>query len=456
MELKKVIFALAFSGVLIAPNFAVAQVQPVPEPDDIALNTDAFQDSFYEALKQKGIENYDRAVEALEKCQTMQPNNPVVFFELGKNYLKMKRYDQAYKAFEKASQLDPTNRWYVAGMYDVTYETKDYNKSIMIVEKLIPFKKEYKEDLVSLYMNTQQFDKALDLINQLNDEVGKSEIRDNYKAQILQDAKYQGPEKANLIDQIKKNPKDESNYISLIFLYSESNQEEKALEVARQLEKEIPTSDWAQVSLFKFHLNNGDGNAAVKAMNTVLDSKKIDSKIKHRILNEFLIFALDKPKYDTALENAIGYFANDKTVEVPKELGKFYQNKKMWDKAIKYYGIQVDKHPDDVESAMLLLQAYTEKADFTSLAKRADAMIELFPLQPQFYYYSGLAHNQLKEFKKAKDTIEAGIDYLVSDADLEINMNIQLGEAYSGLGDQKKKEQYFIKADKLIQQQKKK
>jgi tetratricopeptide (TPR) repeat protein len=105
---------------------------------------------------------------------------------------------------------------------------------------------------------------------------------------------------------------------------------------------------------------------------------------------------------------------------------------------------------------MLLLQAYTEKADFTSLAKRADAMIELFPLQPQFYYYSGLAHNQLKEFKKAKDTIEAGIDYLVSDADLEINMNIQLGEAYSGLGDQKKKEQYFIKADKLIQQQKKK
>jgi hypothetical protein len=79
MELKKVIFALAFSGVLIAPNFAVAQVQPVPEPDDIALNTDAFQDSFYEALKQKGIENYDRAVEALEKCQTMQPNNPVVF-----------------------------------------------------------------------------------------------------------------------------------------------------------------------------------------------------------------------------------------------------------------------------------------------------------------------------------------------------------------------------------------
>lgn len=445
---------MVFAGIVSMPGLAVGQIQP-QEPEDIALNTDAFQDSFYEALKQKGIENYDRAVTALDKCLQLQPNNPVIHFELGKNYLKMKQYQRAYESFEKASQLDPKNRWYFAGMYDVCYETKDYNKAIAIVEKLIPFKKEYKEDLVSLYMNTQQFDKALDLINELNDQVGKSEIRDNYKAQILQDAKYQGPEKANLLEQIKKNPKEESNYISLIFLYSESNQEEKAMEVAKQLEKEIPTSDWAQVSLFKFHLNNGDGDAAVKSMNLVLDSKKIDGKIKHRILNEFLIFAIDKPKYDKDLEKAIGYFANDKSVEVPKELGKFYQNKKMWDKAAKYYGMQLDSHPDDVESAMLLLQALTEKADFATLAKKSDAMLELFPMQPQFYYYSGLAHNQLGDFKKAKETLEAGMDYLVSDTDLEINMNIQLGEAYAGLGDQKKKEQYFVKAEKLIQQKKK-
>lgn len=445
-----------FSGMSFMPNITMAQVQPQTEPEDIALNTDEFQTSFYESLREKGIENYDRAVIALEKCLKLQPNNPVVHFELGKNYLKLKQYKKSYDAFEKASQLDPTNRWYFAGMYDVCYETQDYNQAITIVNKLVEFKKEYKEDLVSLYMNTQQFDKALDLINELNDQVGKSEIRDNYKAQILQNAKYQGPEKANLLDQIKKNPKEESNYISLIFLYSESGQEEKAMEVAKMLEKEIPTSDWAQVSLFKFHLNNNDGDKAVKAMDAVLDSKKIDNKIKHRVLNEFLIFAIDKPKYDADLEKAIGYFANDKTVEVPKELGKFYQNKKMWDKAAKYYDIQLKSHPDDVETALLLLQAYTEKADFITLAERADDLIELYPLQPQFYYYSGLAHNQLKEFKKAKDTIEAGMDYVVGDVDLEINLNIQLGEAYSGLGDSKKKEAYFTKADQLIKQKKKK
>ena len=41
---------------------------------------------------------------------------------------------------------------------------------------------------------------------------------------------------------------------------------------------------------------------------------------------------------------------------------------------------------------------------------------------------------------------------LVDDKVLEINFNIQLGEAYFGLGDEKNKELYFAKADKLLKQ----
>ena len=154
---------------------------------------------------------------------------------MGKNYLASKQYVNAYSFFEKATQINPKNMWFWVGMYDVCYETKDYPQAIVIVTKLVEFKKEYKEDLVSLYMNTQQFEKALLLINELNETVGKSDLRDNYKAQILRESKYQTLEKEDLIVQIKKFPKEESNYISLIYLYSESNQDEKASEVAKKL-----------------------------------------------------------------------------------------------------------------------------------------------------------------------------------------------------------------------------
>lgn len=444
--MKKSIFLAILLGMFFIPNTFWAQI----EPEDIAIDSDAFQDHFYEALKQKGIENYDKAIESLEKCIEIQPNNAALFFELGKNYYNQKKYKDAYDNFEKATQIDSKNRWAWVGMYDVCYDTRDYNQAIIIVQKLIEFKEEYKDDLTSLYMNTQQYDKALTLINELNDKFGKSEQRDIYKSQILQDAKYQGPEKNNLLEQIKKNPKEESNYIELISIYSKSNQEEKALEIAKQLEKEIPTSDWAQVSLFKFHLNNNDGDKAVASMNKVFASDKIDKKIKHRILNEFLIFTQKNPNYSNELSKAISYFENDKEVKVAKEIGKFYVNKKDWPNAVKYFEMHLKSNADDVETGLLLMQSYVEKADFATLLVKSEEWIQLFPTQPQFYYYQGLGYNQNKEYKKAKDILEMGMDYLVDDVATEINFNIQLGEAYHGLGDEKKKEIYFTKANELL------
>ena len=450
--MKKIVLYSFFFGMFFIPNVLLAQT----EPEDVATVSDEFENHYYESLKQKGIENYDKAIEALEKCKNIQPENPIVFFELGKNYLSQKKYKDAYDNFEKVTKIDPKNRWAWVGMYDVCYDTRDFNQAIIIVQKLVEFKPDYREDLVSLYMNTQQFDKALDLINELNETVGKSEKRELYKADILRDSKYQGSEKANLIDKIKKNPKDEANYIALIYMYSQSNQEEKALEIAKQLEKEIPTSDWAQVSLFKFHINNNDGDKAVKSMNTVLASDKIDKKIKHRILNEFLIFSKNNPQYDKDLDKAIGYFDNDKEVKVAKEIAKFYQSKKDWNKAIKYYEMHLKNATDDMETILLLMQAYTENLQFDKLAKVSEEQLQLFPTQPQLYYYNGLANNQLKIYKKAKDVLESGIDFIIDDTILEINFNLQLGEASNGLGDMKKKDLYFSKANQLIEKQKRK
>ena len=447
--MKKSALLLLFLVLLGNPAMVLAQT----EPDQIKLDSNKFQDSFYEALKQKAIENYDKAIVALEQCLKLEPQNATVHFELGKNYLALKDYKNAYTYFEQASQIDPTNKWFWVGMYDVNYATKDYERAIITINKLIAFDPKFKEDLTSLYMSTGQFDKALALINELNDTTGKSDRRESYKIQILSQGKYQNAEILNLTDQIIKYPKEESNYISLIYLYSKNNEMEKVLETARKLESEIPTSEWAQVSLFKSHLENNEGDKAVKAMNIVLASAKIDSKIKHRILNEFLIFANANPQYAPDLEKAISYFDSDPEVNVAKEIGKFYHAKKQWEKAIVYYDKANQKSEIvDLETNLLLLQAYTETKQFELVVKKAMDLVDVFPTQPQFYYYAGLGYNQLTQFKKAKDILEMGLDYLVEDVALEINFNIQLGEAYNGLGDSKKKDFYFSKANQLLKQ----
>lgn len=447
---KRVLVILIFA--LFSNAFSVmAQTNP----EDIAMATDEYQDSFYESLKQKGIENYDKAIVSLEKCIKLKPNDAVAYFELGKNYLSLKDYGNAQSSFEKATQLDPKNKWYWLGIYDVSYETKNYPLAIETIQKIIPFDEEYKDDLISLYMISNQYDKALATINEMNDKFGKSEDRDRYKMQILSQGKYQNAEASNLIDQIKKNPKEESNYIDLISLYSKSNETDKALDVAKQLAKEIPTSEWAQVSLFKAYLDANQADKAINSMNIILASSKIDSKIKHRTLNEFLIYTNKNPQYAPALEKAIGYFDNDPNVDVAKEIGKFYHSKNQFENAIKYYEKDLKANSDtDRETNLLLLDAYTQVKQFEPLTKRAMMMIEVYPSQPQFYYFAGMGSNQLKQFKNAKTVLEMGLDYVVDDFKLEANFNFQLGEAYNGLGDARKKEEYFLKANELLKKKK--
>ena len=429
-------------------NSAVLLAQT--EPESIVPETDKFEDYFYESLKQKGIENYDKAITALEECLKIKPNNATVYSELGKNYLASKDYENAYVSFEKASQIDPENKWFWVGMYEVSYQTKNYNQALISIHKLIEFDPIYKEDLTSLYMVTQQFDKALALMNELNETIGKTERREAYKSQILSQGKFQNTQMDDLLLRIEKTPKEEFNYVTLIRLYLENGDAQKAFEITKKLEAEIPNSAWAKVGLFKYYLDNKEIQKAIQAMNIVLASTEIDSMIKQRILKEFLTFTTKNTQYEPDLEKAISYFDNETDGIAIKEIGKYFYNKKQWNKVVQYYELAIKNNAlDDIETNLLLLQAYVEMKQFELVVQKATAMVEEFPTQPHFYYYSGMANNQLQQFKKAKEMLEMGLDYLVDDVPLEINFNIQLGEAYNGLGDFKKKEQYFSKANQL-------
>lgn len=414
----KEFFSYFFFLVLLCNSAnALAQTEAEQKPE-----TANFEDYFFESLKQKGIENYDKAIVALEKCLKLKPDDATVYFEMGKNYLASKSYENAYVSFEKATQFDPKNKWFWAGMYDTNYQTQNYNQAIITVNKLIEFDENYKEDLVSLYMNTQQFDKALVLIDELTEKFGKSKKRDAYKNKILSQGKFQGSEIENLEAQIEKNPKEEANYIALIELYSKNNDYKKAIELTKKLEAEIPTSEWAQIGLFKLNLDNKNIEKAVQSMQIILASATIDTKIKHRTLTEFLNYETKNPQNASDLEKALASFEKD------------LQN----------------SNSQDVENYLLVCQGILALKKFELLSKKADAAIEVFPTEPQFYYYAGLANNQLKQFKKARDLLEMGMDYVVNKISLEINFNIQLGEAWNGLGDSKKKESYFEKANQLL------
>lgn len=450
--MKKLTYIFSLIGLI-----AFSQPNMV-EPDSIALVEDKFQDLFYESLKQKGIENYDRAVNSLQQAVQLKPDEAMLYHEIGKNYFFQKKYFEAEDYIKRAIEKDDKNKYYYLSLYDVYYQTKNYPKSIEVVQKLISFndkrKLEFQDDLVSLYMYTEQFDKALALIEELEKSVSHDPTREMYKLQIMR-GRVENSGISDLESEIKKNPKNEQAYITLIYQYSENNQEEKAFEVAKQLAKNIPDSDWAHVSLFKFYLEENNIGKAVNSMNKVFESSQIDDKIRHRVLNEFLIFVSNNPQYEKELEKAVAYFKNDPNVSVAKEVGKFYFTKQNWKEASDYFEKNLKDNQNDLEAILLLLQSYTEMGSFDVVLKKTDNFKDLFPLQPELYYYSGLSQNQMKNYKKAKDILEEGLDYLIDNKMLEVNFYIQLSEANAGLGNEKDKQKYQQKAENLMKNIKK-
>ncbi len=436
-------------GFVVGMFFISASLLAQTEPDDIALVSDEFQESYYESLMQKGIENYDKAIISLEKCLKIQPENPVIYHELGKNYFFQKDFIKAENAFIKATQLDTTHKWYLIDLYEVYYETKNYNQAIAIIQKIIPFDKNFKEDLASLYMYTQQFDKALVLINELDENVGKTEMRDRYRLEINSQSQNNSSNKSDLEDAIEKSPLVEENYISLIYKYSDNNQEEKARKVAEKLEKNIPNSEWAQVFLFKYHINENKGNEAVNSLEKVLGGKKIDKKVKYRMYNEFLIFALKNPAFEPQLNKATTYFENDPEFDVYKEIGKFYYKKKNWDLAIKNLEKTFSTNNTDLETNVFLLASYEEKNNYEAVFKIGSELVDTFPNQPEYYFFAGKAANKLKNFKKANEFLESGLDYVVDNIDLEIDFLNQLAEVATALGNTKKSDEFSARIKNL-------
>jgi tetratricopeptide (TPR) repeat protein len=413
-------------------------------PEEVATAENEFETNFFDALKEKAIENYDKAIIALQKCLLKEPANPEIHYQLGVNYLAQKKYIEAENAFQKAVDLEPKQRWYWNGLYDVHYQTKAFEKAIVIVEKLVTFDANMKEDLVSLYMTTQKFDKAKTVIDDIESKGTLSKTIEMYQLQLRSMQKGTKPNVNDLVEAIKNNPKVEQNYIDLIYQYSSANQETKAFETAILLEKELPNSDLVHVSLVKFYINANDILKATASYKKVVKSSKIDLKIKQRVLNEYLIFATKNPQLLVEIDNTLTFFDNTVGMDVHKELGKFFYNKNNFDLAQKY---MEQSKENDIEAIDLLLNIYDFNKEFEKMAKKSEEYIDLFPTKANLYYYAGKGNNNLKNYKKAKDFLEMGIDYVIDDPNLEARFCKQFIFCADGLSDLKMKQTYQKRLD---------
>lgn len=182
---KSLIFGfVVLMGLFTIPRSLHAQ-EETPEIDveqsaEVFLEdySDDFQENFFEALKQKGIENYDKAVNLLLKCKQLDSENSVVDYELAKAYYEDKEYIFAEGYAVDALVAEPDNPWYLEALVDIL---EKQGNSIDAVAARIPYDNpKLKENLALTYFKRGKYDNALKVLK----EVNKSAFSEDLTAKI--------------------------------------------------------------------------------------------------------------------------------------------------------------------------------------------------------------------------------------------------------------------------------
>ncbi len=129
-----------------------------------------FQTSFFEALKQKAIKNYPKAIENLEKCYQIDSSSTAVQFELAKNYFFLKRNYEAEVFINKALYKKPNNIYLLQQKVAIFKTDQNFKEAIKIQQKIIKIKPSLSNDLVLLYILNHNYDKAKKLIIKIENQ----------------------------------------------------------------------------------------------------------------------------------------------------------------------------------------------------------------------------------------------------------------------------------------------
>ena len=440
-----------FLGMVLIPKIAITQVDFNKTPEDNSIDsTEKFQEYFFEALKQKGIENYDRAVVSLLKCVELDDTEAAVYFELGKSYIQLKNFGAAENSLKLAIDKNPNNEWYLNKLYGVYEQIDDYDNALKIIKLLIKYHPDYEENLANLYAKHDKSRQALKVLDDMDNKYGYSKSRDYLRNKIYNAKGDDQGRIENLKRRIDLNPQDEQNYLVLIYRYSEQNNKKEAFKTAQKLLKNITSSILVHLALYKFYLEDNDTEKAINSMSIVLKSVKVKPEAKNRVLNDFIKFTQDHPEYENRLLEITTEISADSSLKSTSEMAQYHLQAGNKTEALSLFKTSLKSNPNDFKSIKNVVLIQIDLEMFVEAIEFSSKMLERYPNQPILYLANGVANNYMQLYQEAVNALEIGIDYVVDNKMMEIDFYKQLSLSHKYLNNIRQSQSFLKKAEILL------
>lgn len=448
IRLFVLLLALTFYCMPVGSAFAQKAKKKSKAPNERELRE--AEDTFTEGMKYHMLESYDRALPLFERALQLSPDNAAIYYQIADTRARRGEFALAITAAEKATALDENNHHYqllLAQLYEKQNKFADAAKVYQKLIKKNPQNDEYYFPLAATYLYMGKYDEAIKIYDKIEKLYGINEEITRQKQQIylrqnkLPEAIREGK---TLINEFPEEPSYVENLAEMLIA---NNKTEEALALVEDLLKKKPDSPRARLILAEIYRSQGKTTQYREQLHIAFANPDLDIDSKIRILVGYLNLVSKPEEKETALKLAA------LTVSTHPDDAKSYA---MYGDLLSLTGNRHDARKNYLASTQMdgskfmvwqqIVAIDMELQQFDSLAKHSEAAIELFPNQPFFWLYNGVAHILNKNYKKAVAALEQGKKLALNDKKMLLEINSQLGDVYNELKDYRKSETAYEEA----------
>lgn len=394
------------------------------------------------------VEKYDNGAYAdaermLRSIVNNDPGYDAAHYYLALVYLTKNENDLAEAELLRAVDADPGNFWYRQRLAVVYRYTNQVDKAIKIYEKLLtdfPKKSELYFDLVEMYAQNAQVDKALTTLDDVERIFGNTESIAIYRFRLLM-ASGKTEEAYKSLEEY--NSKYSSPYILSTLGDYRMSMYEDSLAVTYYDEALSLDKDFAPAML---------GKAEARRMTRkyseffpLLDRYMANETVSARGKSEYLKALVEQsdPKFVTSFLPQLDSAANICFKKHPSDssviatVAAYYYRTQRQDVAEDLFRLNASLHPDKPELTATYLYSLMYAHNWKKLAEAGSEAAMQHPDIPDFMALAGTGYSFLKEYDKVIELSQKMLRTAPRDSAVIVSAYSAMGDAYYQKNDTK-------------------
>jgi tetratricopeptide (TPR) repeat protein len=438
---------IVFAGKKSKKNTTENVVTASPNNSIKSLTREAM---FINAMQSKLLGNFNEAALRFNAIIKEDPNNYASYFQLAQIYFELNDFSKAEAAGQKALDLDPSDEWHYVFLGQVKVGKGDYSGASDVYEKMIQNLKtrdiELYFDYVMLLEKAEKYDKALEILSQMNQKFGPNDDVLFEKIGVYLKADRHKEAITEIKNVISKDTTQYKYYGYLGDVYEQSGQQDKAIESYNTVLKNEPDNVLAIYSLSDIYAKNGDKAKQEQLLSNAFGSKTMSVEDKVRLFLPIIQFQegtdsviADREMVEHLLDTL--YTANSEDKDVINLINDAYLTLGEKDKAFKFLEKIIKDSNSSKEIWIQYLSVISSLGHFDTLYNSSLIAIQKFPQEPTFDFFAGFSATLIKKYKEAQKLYTEGLKKEIPNENLRLQMLIGLGDVSSQL------EEYEISDD---------